>query len=252
MTDLRPSEVQVVKSPSPTRSLSVADVVQASYEGDRLKSPIVRSFTRNILKKWREAQEKKINKRLAEVKIEKRRREVESKEIARVITRTIPLDLLAKDWLNDNEITADIRMYLIDKLMPTLILGVDKLLKEVEKRNLAESERFCSNFNPINYLAQYLMRNNPKYSNFAEASPYARGLRKVSEDLKKEVFALEQNKLAKLKAEAKIRKMQREKKEKAKKMENLRRAMALEEQFYEWTSEWQGVLPQSVVRSMEP
>ena len=247
MTDVGSPEVQVVTNPSPIRSLSVAEVVQASYEEDRLKSPLVRNFTRNFVKKWRESQERKINKRLVVLKTEKKKRDAESKEIARVIARTIPFDLLAKEWLNDNDITADVRMYLIDNLMPTLILGVEKLLTEVGKRNLADSEGFCPDFNPINYLGQYLMRNNPKYSNFAEASPYAKGLLKVMDDLKREVFAVEDNKLAKLKADARKRRMEREKEEKARNLENLRRSMALEEQFYEWTSGWQGVLPQSVV-----
>jgi len=32
------------------------------------------------------------------------------------------------------------------------------------------------------------MRNNPRYSNFNEASPYIRGLRNVAEQLKHELF----------------------------------------------------------------
>ena len=154
---------------------------------------------------------------------------------------------MARDWLNDNDITSEVRVYLLENLMPTLILGVEKLLGEVEKKGLTDSEGFCPTFNPINYLAQFLMRNNPRYSNFAEASPYAKGIRKVVDDLKREVFSLEDNKLAKLKAEAKKRREARDKEEHLKNMENRRRSIAVEEQFPEWTGNWNGALPLSVV-----
>ena len=79
------------------------------------------------------------------------------------------------------------------QVLPTLILGVERLLKEVDEKGLSATNRFEPDFNPINFLAQYLMRNNPRYSNFAEASPYVRGLREVSEELKQELFTFEDN-----------------------------------------------------------
>lgn len=77
--------------------------------------------------------------------------------------------------------------------MPTLILGVEKLLKVVDEKGLSATNRYEPEFNPINYLAQYLMRNNPRFSNFSEASPYVRGLREVSEEIKQELFTFEDN-----------------------------------------------------------
>lgn len=230
------------------RSLSISDVIsQQLGERDAMASPVVRAFTRSAVRRWRGNVEKKITRRLMEVKAERKKRDAEAKEVARLVARTIPLDLLAKDWLNDNDITSEVRVYLLENLMPTLILGVEKLLNEVEKRGLADSEGFCPTFNPIDYLAQFLMRNNPRFSNFAEASPYAKGIRKVLEDLKKEVFSLEDNKLTKLKADAKKRREAREKEENEKNMENRRRSIAIEEQFPEWTADWNGILPLSVV-----
>ena len=230
------------------RGLSVGDVIsQHIMERDGMASPIVRAFTRSAINRWRGNVEKKITRRLMEVKAERKKRDAESKELARLVARTVPLDVLARDWLNDNDLTSDVRVYLVENLLPTLILGVEKLLNEVEKRDLSDSEGFCPNFNPIDYLAQFLMRNNPRYSNFAEASPYAKGIRKVVEDLKKEVFSMEDNKLAKLKADAKKRREAREKEEHQKNMENRRRSIAVEEQFPEWTANWNGVLPLSVV-----
>ena len=230
------------------RGLSIPDVLSQQFsERDGMASPIVRAFTRSAINRWRGNVEKKITRRLMEVKAERKKRDAESKDVARLVARTIPLDVLARDWLNDNDITSEVRVYMLENLMPTLILGIEKLLNEVEKKGLADSEGFCPTFNPINYLAQFLMRNNPSFSNFAEASPYAKGIRKVVEDLKKEVFSLEDNKLAKLKADAKKRREAREKEEHLKNMENRRRSIAIEEQFPEWTADWKGVLPLSVV-----
>ena len=229
-----------------SRSLSISDVAY-QLERDGMASPIVRAFARSAMNRWRGNVEKKITKRLMEVKAERKKRDADSKEIAQLVARIIPLDILARDWLNDNDVTSEVRVYLLENLMPTLILGVEKLLGEVEKKGLTDSEGFCPTFNPINYLAQFLMRNNPRYSNFAEASPYAKGIRKVVDDLKKEVFSLEDNKLAKLKAEAKKRREARDKEEHLKNMENRRRSIAVEEQFPEWTGNWNGALPLSVV-----
>lgn len=203
MEESSPSRSSSADSVEKPRSLSAALVFERSLnESEGFQSPILRNFTRNIIKKWRGTKEREINKRLQEVKTEKKRREAESKEVARLITRTVPLDLLAKDWLENNDITADVRIYLVEKLLPTLILGIEKLLTEVSNRNLANSEGFCPDFNPINTLAQYLMRNNPKYTNLLSSSPYAKGLRKVVDDLKKEIYSTEENKLAKIKSEA--------------------------------------------------
>jgi len=234
-----------------SRSLSISEVMYHQLNGtDRMASPVVRAFTRSAVNRWRGNVEKKITKRLMEVKAERKKRDAESKELVRLVARTVPFDVLAKDWLNDNEITSEVRIYLLENLLPTLILGVEKLLSEVEKRDLAFSEGFCPTFNPIDFLAQFLMRNNPRFSNFAEASPYAKGIRKVVEDLKKQVFSLEDNKLAKLKAEAKKRREAREKEEHKKNLENRRRSIAMEEQFPEWTADWNGILPLSVVQNV--
>lgn len=37
------------------------------------------------------------------------------------------MDVLAKEWLNDNCLNGEVRVYLIDNLLPTLLMGLEKV-----------------------------------------------------------------------------------------------------------------------------
>lgn len=148
----------------------------------------------SAVQRWKRQHEQSMMEKLVGLRNTKKELTKISKEQATNIARKIPTELLARDWMNVIEATLETRSYLVEKLMPTLILGVEKLLNEADKRGLADGrDGRDPNFNPINYLAQYLMRNNPRYSNFSEASPYVRSLREVTEELKKELYNIEDN-----------------------------------------------------------
>ncbi|CAL1545028.1 unnamed protein product [Lymnaea stagnalis] len=165
--------------------------------------------------RWKEMNEQNMMLQLEEKHLVKKQNVQTSKEAAREIIRKIPVELLAKEWLSKEDATVDMRAYLVDHVLPTLILGVERLLREVDEKGLSATNRFEPEFNPINFLAQYLMRNNPRFSNFAEASPYVRGLREVSEEIKQELFTFEDNRLARIKAESRRKRLEREKVEQA-------------------------------------
>ena len=148
--------------------------------------------TKSAAKRWRKLHEDHMMKKLIEKHNAKKQRNQQTKAQAQSIIRKIPLELLAHMWMKDHSETAETRAFLVDKVLPTLILGMEKLLMEVDQRGLAEEE-LSPDFNPLNFLAQYLMRNNPRYSNFSEASPYIRGLREVSEQLKQQLFDMDEN-----------------------------------------------------------
>ncbi len=57
-------------------------------------------------------------------------------------------------------------MYLSEKLLPVLLPGVEALSKETERFMLQKEKidpRVRSRFNPVLWLAEYLMRNNPSH-----------------------------------------------------------------------------------------
>ena len=147
----------------------------------------------NAGKRWKRLHEQAVMERLAEMRQVNKSAHAKSKRDLQKLARKIPIEILAQEWLKDNLATLDIRAYLVDKVFPTLILGVEKLLMEADARGLAEVELMDANFNPLNFLAQYLMRNNPRYSNLSEASPYVRSLREVAVQLRNQLFGIRDN-----------------------------------------------------------
>ena len=146
----------------------------------------------------------------------------------------VPLNILAKEWLDQQKASLDTRSYLVEKLLPTLVIGLEKLLTEVTSRDLVDCAEPQDDFNPINFIAQYLMRNNPQYSNFAEAHPYCKTMRQVSEELKKIAYSLESSQLAELRIQSKQRCAVRAEEEEQRKVEENRKIKLLEDICEKW------------------
>lgn len=108
----------------------------------------------------------------------------EKKELEKKAQKKLPKDNLAKEWFNTENMTLNTRAYLLDKLLPTLVPGVEKMLMQVENKKLLTEIDIPIKFDPINYLGEYLMRNNPNYIKDSRMSGYQRVMRDVTEDLK--------------------------------------------------------------------
>lgn len=106
------------------------------------------------------------------------------KEVEKKDEEKFPRDNLAKEWFNTESMTLSTRTYLLDKLLPTLVPGMERMLMQVEKKQLLADVDIPTKFDPINHLGEYLMRNNPKYIKDSGLSGYQRVMRDVSEDLK--------------------------------------------------------------------
>ena len=118
----------------------------------------------------------------------------ENKQQAQKITRKIPLQVFAAEWFSRIDSSTENRTYLMENFLPVLILGCENVLKEAQTKQLVSPNKRDPNFNPINVLAQYLMRNNPKFNNQNEGSPYVRKMREVYQELKEQMNAIQGNK----------------------------------------------------------
>ncbi|CAL8106350.1 unnamed protein product [Calicophoron daubneyi] len=176
----------------------------------------------------------------------------------RKILRQVPLDMLATEWLNLDSKTIRNRAYLIECILPQVVLGLEYVLKEAVSRHLVgpgakkeaiDSEGADPNFNPINRLAEFLMRNNHKYSNFAETSPYVRGLRDTVAKLQKEMFMRSDRSLAILKAQVARKQEECAQKKLAEAEEDKRRLGLVSELYKEFLPDGYNAVEASVIRS---
>jgi hypothetical protein len=110
------------------------------------------------------------------------------------LARKVPIEMLALEWLNQIDASIETRAYLVENFLPVLVLGCERVLKEADKKDLIQENKSDLNYNPINILAQFLMRNNPKYNNHNETSSYVRTLRQVYQELREQMFAFQENK----------------------------------------------------------
>ncbi|XP_008945447.1 PREDICTED: EF-hand calcium-binding domain-containing protein 5-like, partial [Merops nubicus] len=158
-------------------------------------------------------------------------------------------DWLFKEWFSEEKESLDTRIYLLDKLLPTLVPGVEKLLMEVERKNVLAPDKEPTPFNPINFLGEYLMRYNPRYGISSKPGPYLRGMRMVTKELKAEMPGTTSERLARMKAEAKNKRQEREQVENMKSQVKEMRKEALAVQFKEWTVDVSGRIPVAMVQS---
>ncbi|XP_075243132.1 EF-hand calcium-binding domain-containing protein 5-like isoform X2 [Convolutriloba macropyga] len=224
------------------------------------------------VKKLRRYQEQSVTSELANARDKKKEHVVDLQNEAKKAMRKVPLDILTTDWFVTTIDTVELRSYMVDKVLPQLVLGLEKLLMEADRRGLpyvAEKKAanlevdvdkkleldkveaiigslrgekvrkedypsYDPNFNPINYLARYLMRNNPRFNNQSESSPYAKGLRAISHQLRQKVFSSEENRLAAIKMEAKKKREEREERERDRLTEIARKKNQLAESFFNW------------------
>ncbi|XP_018420978.1 PREDICTED: EF-hand calcium-binding domain-containing protein 5 [Nanorana parkeri] len=169
-----------------------------------------------------------------------RERKKKTEEIA-------PADELAKEWFSQDKSTVGTRAYLLDQIMPSVVQGVEAMLKKVENKKVLEDDSV--KFNPVNYLGEYFMRHNHEFFTGSEKSAYARGLEQVVADLKNNVFDLEFNRLGQLKEELKENQENRVQVESIQSQVMQKRKEALSLQFQEWTLDVTGRIPLALVQS---
>lgn len=154
--------------------------------------------------------------------------EADFKGLSNSLQQHYSIDLLPHQWLYNCTLSTKVRMYLAENLLPTVVLGLEHVIREADRRGLCKSSksekgseemevRMDVNFNPLNRLAQFLLRNNPKYYNpiiNTCRSPYAKAMQQVVDQLKRKLFLQSGTDLAKYTSDSENRrdKMEAEKK----------------------------------------
>ncbi|KAM8990965.1 EF-hand calcium-binding domain-containing protein 5 isoform 2-T6 [Ara ararauna] len=197
---------------------------------------------------WKECFYKKVQQRCLSLQERKVKMVCEQKVKEEKVNKREPCDLLSREWLNNEKVSLDTRIYLLEKLLPTLIPGIEKLLMEVERKNVLAAEE-PTQFNPFIFLGEYLIRHNPQYGIPTKPDPYLRGLKVVTEELKSEMAGTASERLARMKAEANVKHKEREELENMKSRVKLMRKEALAIQFKEWTVDVSGRIPIALVQS---
>ncbi|XP_044531530.1 EF-hand calcium-binding domain-containing protein 5 [Gracilinanus agilis] len=172
----------------------------------------------------------------------------QQKEHEKKMAEKFPVDDLANEWLSDDKETLDTQAYLLEKLLPTLMPGVEKMLMEVEKRKLLGPIK-KKTFDPINYLGEYLMRNNPNFQKDLPETGYLKAMKNVTKTMKTKIPNTPDNRVFKIKREVKDNRERRENIERIKTHVGRMRKEALTLQFQEWILDTDRKIPLPVIEN---
>ncbi|KAJ3240078.1 EF-hand calcium-binding domain-containing protein 5 [Chytriomyces hyalinus] len=217
----------------------------------------------------------------------------ESRQGAQILhekdVQEVAIMALADEFFKANDLSLELRTYLLENAMPTLMLALTKLLQDVDRRGMidednsidmiqeADAECVPKNmkvqvssknaldpeidkpkeapFDPIIWTAQFLYRNNPRYVNAADVSnaPYFQQLRTVSQQTKAKLFEFQLTQRAHQRAEAMARKREKERLMKARtqQMEEMRSLFdqLLSTVFKKWTGKLWRIVNGSITKT---
>jgi hypothetical protein len=143
----------------------------------------------------------------------------------------LSIQILAQEFLTNDNVDLETRAYLLESVFPILCVSLEKLLIEIDRRKIIEMDEKPSEFivershnaipkdvpfDSINWLAQYLYRNNPKYSNYSDitSTPYLKSIKSVMTTLKAKLYEMDINKKALERADELARKREEERQQK--------------------------------------
>ncbi|ORX84556.1 hypothetical protein BCR32DRAFT_291273 [Anaeromyces robustus] len=148
-----------------------------------------------------------------------------------VDVNNLSVQLLAQEFLTNENVDLETRAYLLESVFPILCVSLKKLLIELDRRKIIERNEKPTEFvvdrnhnavprdvpfDSINWLAQYLYRNNPKYSNYSDitSTPYLKSIKTVTTTLKAKLFEMDINKKALKRADELARKREEKRQQK--------------------------------------
>lgn len=143
------------------------------------------------------------------------------------------IDSLSAEWWTLN-LSQTVVNDLLENLLPLVVLACEKVINEADERSLVLIDKPDRSFNPINRLASFLMRNNPRYMHFSTLSPYHYSMKSLLHEKRVQVLKIYGEEETLLKSVVKQRQSDRKNREEDEKAEQQRRKDQLKLLFQKW------------------
>ncbi|CAF5119001.1 unnamed protein product, partial [Rotaria magnacalcarata] len=160
------------------------------------------------------------------------RKNLSSRMIQEVASSVIIESLSAEWWTS--KLPQTVINDLLENLIPLVVLACEKVMNEADERHLIETTTPDRLFNPLNRLASYLMRNNPKYIHYSSLSPYHYSMKSLLDTKKVQVLKVYGEEETLLRTLIKQRQHARYDQQNAISKEEERRKNLLKTLFFDW------------------
>ncbi|CAF0966176.1 unnamed protein product [Adineta ricciae] len=159
------------------------------------------------------------------------------------------IDSLAAEWWSAN-LSQTVINDLLENLIPIVVLGCEKVINEADELHLIETTTPDRSFNPINRLASFLMRNNPKYMHFSALSPYHYTMKTLLNTKKIQVLKVYGEEETLLRTILKQRQNERLEHQDVTNQEEERRKNLLKTFFFDWNVPERGWIQTNLINNM--
>ncbi|XP_015222992.2 EF-hand calcium-binding domain-containing protein 5 [Lepisosteus oculatus] len=200
-------------------------------------------------REWKDILEKELHSRGLELHSQEVTQRGRSREEELSLEGRGLAEELARDWFSLDGDTVESRLFLVERVLPALVPGVEALLVELERRGqlgeVGGEVEGTPDFNPLNFLAQRLLRGAQQAG---RGAPYARGLRQVLQELQGSGVEGQPSRLRDLKQAVQARQEEQQRTQRIRGRTAERRRECLRLQFSEWGLEPDGTLQLRVVQ----
>lgn len=164
------------------------------------------------------------------------------------VASTALIDSLTAEWWSTN-LSSTVINDLLENLIPLVVLACEKVLNEADERKLISTNQPDRCFNPINRLASFLMRNNPKYLHYSTISPYHYAMKSLLNTKKVQILKVYGEEETMLKNLLKQRQNERFANADTDQVEQNRRRAELKNLFLEWNVPERGWIQTKLVKN---
>ncbi|CAF4754110.1 unnamed protein product [Rotaria socialis] len=172
-----------------------------------------------------------------------------SSRMIQEVASSVIIESLSAEWWT-SKLSQTIINDLLENLIPLVVLACEKVMNEADERHLIETTTPDRLFNPLNRLASYLMRNNPKYIHYSSLSPYHYSMKSLLDTKKVQVLKVYGEEETLLRTLIKQRQDARHDQHNAVSKEEERRKDLLKTLFFDWNVPERGWIQTKLINNM--